>query len=110
LLVLNYANAALALQKALRESPFSVLATTAVLAAALSVVGLAAGWLVARLLRLDAPTRLALMFGLGMKHTGLALLLAGAVLAQERLAILMIVLATLAQHLVAGLVQWRMRL
>jgi hypothetical protein len=42
-----------------------------------------------------------------MKHTGLALLLAGAVLAEERLAILMIVLATLAQHLLAGLVQLR---
>ena len=56
-------------------------------------------------MRLDAETRLALMFGLGMKHTGLALLLAGAVLAHERLAILMIVLATLAQHLLAGLVQ-----
>ncbi len=50
------------------------------------------------------------MFGLGMKHTGLALLLAGAVLAEQRLAILMIVLATLAQHLLAGVVQWRFRL
>ncbi|MEX2092990.1 MAG: bile acid:sodium symporter [Pirellulales bacterium] len=109
LLLLNYVNAALALQKALRESPFSVLATTAVLAAALSVVGLAAGWLVARMMRLDAESRLALVFGLSMKHTGLALLLAGAVLAHERLAILMIVLATLAQHLLAGLVQWQMR-
>ena len=60
-------------------------------------------------LRQDADTRLALMFGLGMKHTGLALLLAGAVLAQQRLAILMIVLATLAQHLLAGVVQWCFR-
>jgi bile acid:Na+ symporter, BASS family len=109
LLLLNYANAAMALPEVFAQSQFSVLATTAILAAALSAVGLAAGWLLARLLRQDAETRLALMFGLGMKHTGLALLLAGAVLAQQRLAILMIVLATLAQHLLAGLVQWRSR-
>ena len=104
---MNYVNAALALQKCSQQSPLFVLVTTAILAVALSAVGLAAGWLVARVMRLDAETRLALMFGLGMKHTGLALLLAGAVLAHERLAILMIVLATLAQHLLAGLVQWR---
>lgn len=109
LLALNYTNAALALPEVFAQSQFSVLVTTATLAAALSAIGLAAGWLLARLLRQDAETRLALMFGLGMKHTGLALLLAGAVLAQQRLAILMIVLATLAQHLLAGVVQWRFR-
>ena len=110
LLLLNYANAAIALPEVLQQSRATVLATTALLATAISAVGLAAGWLVARWLRLDGPTQLALMFGLGMKHTGLALLLAGAVLANERLAILVIVLATLAQHLLAGLVQWRSRL
>jgi hypothetical protein len=41
-----------------------------------------------------------------MKHTGLALILADAVLADKPLAILLIVTATLAQHLLAGLVQW----
>ena len=49
------------------------------------------------------------MFGLSMKHTGLALILAGAVLADQPLAILMIVLATLVQHLLAGVVQWWMQ-
>jgi predicted Na+-dependent transporter len=60
-------------------------------------------------MRLEPHTRSALMFGLSMKHTGLALLLAGTVLVHERLAILMIVLATLAQHVTAGLVQWRLQ-
>jgi bile acid:Na+ symporter, BASS family len=109
LLMLNYVNAALALPEVVQQSQLSVLVVTVSLAAALSVVGLAAGWLAARLLRLDEETRLALMFGLSMKHTGLALLLAGAVLAHERLAILMIVLATLAQHLLAGVVQFWQR-
>jgi hypothetical protein len=42
-----------------------------------------------------------------MKHTGLALVLAGAVLENQPLAIFIIVLATLVQHLLAGVVQWR---
>jgi hypothetical protein len=46
------------------------------------------------------------MFGLSMKHTGLALILAGAVLADQPVAIFIIVLATIVQHLMAGLVQW----
>jgi hypothetical protein len=41
-----------------------------------------------------------------MKHTGLALILAGSVLADQPLAILVIVLATITQHLLAGVVQW----
>lgn len=107
LLVLNYVNAALAFPEVLEQSQLSTLVATIVLALAVSAVGLAAGWFLARMLREDAATRAALMFGLGMKHTGLALILAGAVLSEQRLAILMVVLATLAQHLLAGLVEWR---
>lgn len=105
LLVLNYINSALALPK-VYDSPTSLLLATAALATALSVVGLVVGWAMAWLMRLSAETRSALLFGLSMKHTGLALILAGAVLAQQPLAILMIVLATLIQHLLAGLLQW----
>jgi predicted Na+-dependent transporter len=83
--------------------------STVLLAVALSGSGLAAGWGIARLLRLPPDERAALLFGISMKHTGLALLLAGVVLANQQLAILMIVLATLVQHLMAGIVQWRLR-
>jgi BASS family bile acid:Na+ symporter len=106
LLVLNYVNAALALPKVFHEAPISLMATTALLAAALSVVGIGMAWGIAWMLRLSADMRSALLFGLSMKHTGLALILAGAVLADQPLAILMIVLATLLQHLLAGIVQW----
>ena len=41
-----------------------------------------------------------------MKHTGLALILADAVLHDQPLAILLIVLATLAQHILAAAVHW----
>lgn len=106
LLLLNYVNAALALPKIWEQSNFVVLLTTCLLAIAMSAVGLAAGWGLARLMGLPAEARSALLFGLSMKHTGLALLLAGAVLAEQPLAILIIVLATLAQHMSAGIVQW----
>ena len=46
------------------------------------------------------------MFGLSMKHTGLALILGNMVLSNQPLAILLIVLATLMQHIIAGVVQW----
>jgi bile acid:Na+ symporter, BASS family len=108
LLILNYTNSALALPKVL-ESSTSLLVATGLLAAALSVVGLACGWTLARLLGMPAETQTALMFGLSMKHTGLALILAGAVLNDQPLATLMIVLATLMQHLLAGVAQWRMQ-
>ncbi len=105
LLLLNYLNSALALPKIHHIAP-RLLVTTVVLAIALSVVGLVIGWTLARVLRLTDETRSALLFGLSMKHTGLALILAGAVLADQPLAILIIVLATLMQHFLAGLVGW----
>jgi BASS family bile acid:Na+ symporter len=105
LLLLNYVNAALALPQ-IREAPFHLLLATAALAAALSLVGHGLGWALAALIRVQPPTRAALMFALSMKHTGLALVLAGAVMPDQRLAILIIVLATFAQHLLAGIVQW----
>jgi predicted Na+-dependent transporter len=107
-LLLNYINSAVALPHVL-ESPTSLLVATAILATALSAVGLVCGWAIARLLRLTDESRAALMFGLSMKHTGLALILAGVVLREQPLAILIIVLATLMQHLLAGLAQLWLR-
>jgi len=108
LLLLNYINSALAFPE-IRQSTTVLLLATAILAILLSVVGLCFGWLIAWLVRLKPETRTALVFGLSMKHTGLALILAGAVLSREPLAILMIVLATLVQHLMAALVHWFMQ-
>ncbi len=71
LLLLNYINSALALPR-IHEAPKSLLVATVVLATALSLVGLAFGWILAGLLRLQSGTGSALMFGLSMKHTGLA--------------------------------------
>jgi predicted Na+-dependent transporter len=63
-----------------------------------------------RILSLDEDSWISLTFGFSMKHTGLALVLAGEVLQDEPRAILMIVLATLLQHIVAGIVdKWLAR-
>jgi BASS family bile acid:Na+ symporter len=105
LLALNYLNSVLALPKAY-GSPASLLAATAILATSLAAIGILLGWGIAALFRLRPETRTALLFGLSMKHTGLALILAGAVLNDQPLAILLIVLATLMQHLLAGVVEW----
>lgn len=105
LLLLNYINSSLALPR-IREASLSMLAATAALAGALSLVGMLLGGALAWIIYVRPATRTALMFALSMKHTGLALILAGAVLADQPLAILVIVLATLMQHLLAGVVQW----
>jgi predicted Na+-dependent transporter len=105
LLLLNYINSALAMPQLGNFQP-AHLAMTAVLAIAASAVGLAIASLVTMGLKLSAADSSALHFALSMKHTGLALILAGAVLGDQPIAILLIALATLAQHVLAAVVQW----
>lgn len=107
LLLLNYANASLALQETLHDESWTSGAIAGCLALALSLVGAAAGAFTGRLLRLDAESRTSLLYGLSMKHTGLALVVAGEALPDQPRVILLIVLATLAQHLVAATIDWR---
>ncbi len=106
LLLLNYVNSAPALPSVFQKTPAPILITTLLLAIALCSIGLAMGWAIARALQSPPDTQSALLFGLSMKHTGLALILAGSVLVEQPLAILLIALATLVQHLLAGILQW----
>ncbi len=106
LLTLNYANASLAMPDAFDEEAPKTILVSSILAVMLSALGIASGWLLSRLLSVDKATATALMFGFSMKHTGLALVLAGQVLQTEPRVILMIVLATLLQHVVAGMADW----
>ena len=106
LLTLNYANASLAMPDAFDEEAPKTILVSSILAVMLSALGIASGWLLSRLLAVDKATATALMFGFSMKHTGLALVLAGDVLHTEPRVILMIVLATLLQHVVAGMADW----
>lgn len=105
LLALNFVNAS---QARLPELP--ILAVMLCLALLLSSVGLGSAWLVAKFARLDSPTRLALLFALSMKHNGLALALAGAMIHDLSPAIPFIIVAILVQHAVAAFVDaWAVR-
>jgi BASS family bile acid:Na+ symporter len=98
LLLLNYANACLALP----NEPPGALGSAAVAGGLVSLMGLGLALLAGRLRRVDRASQSALLFGLSMKHTGLALVVAGEVLADQPRVILVILLATLIQHLVAA--------
>lgn len=106
LLTLNYSNAALAMPQAFGEEATQTLLVSALLAVSISALGVISGWVLSKILATDLPTKTALMFGLSMKHTGLALVLAGQVLHTEPRVILIIVFATLLQHVVAGIADW----
>jgi predicted Na+-dependent transporter len=105
LLVLNYANSALVLPDMFDWSQLPVLSTTVALAVAVCLTGWGMAVLVVSLLRQPKEMQTALVFSLSMKHTGLALVLAGQVLGDKPHAILMIVVATVVQHIVAGVAQ-----
>jgi BASS family bile acid:Na+ symporter len=105
LLLLNYLSSVLALPEAHKATAGQLLVTL-LMATSLAIVGILLAWLIAHLFRMRPETRTALTFGLSMKHTGLALIVASTVLDNQPLAILLIVLATLLQHIVAGIVQW----
>ncbi len=106
ILVLNYANASLAMRSIWSER-IAVAAIAAGLAVSVCVLGVLLAVAQARLGRLSRSTQIALVFGLSMKHTGLALVLAGEVLHDQPRVILVILLSTIAQHLAAAAVDWR---
>jgi BASS family bile acid:Na+ symporter len=102
ILVLNYANASLAIAQIWTGERPVVIVIAAVMAAAVSLVGIFLATVQARLCSLARPTWVALAFGLSMKHTGLALVLAGSFLQDQPRVILVVLLTTLAQHIAAG--------
>ena len=116
LLMLNYVSASLAFSGALDDrgtqslligdEATRTIVVSSLLAVALSALGVASAWVLSRGLKLGRASSTSLMFGFSMKHTGLALVLAGKVLHEEPRVMLMILLATLLQHVVAGVVDW----
>jgi bile acid:Na+ symporter, BASS family len=106
ILVLNYANASLAVQNIWESGEIGVTAIAMLLACAVSLVGIVLAAIQTRATHLPWGTGLALMFSLSMKHTGLALVLAGEILKDEPRVILVILLTTLAQHVAAAAIDW----
>jgi predicted Na+-dependent transporter len=79
------------------------------MAVAVSVVGVALAGVQARAFGLSRRSWLALAFGLSMKHTGLALVLAGEFLHDQPRVILVVLLTTLAQHVAAAAIDRRVQ-
>ncbi|RIK74508.1 MAG: hypothetical protein DCC67_16500 [Planctomycetota bacterium] len=109
ILVLNYANASLAIDKVWAHEPASAISMAAALAAAVSIVGIVLAAVQTHVFRLHRPAWIALTFGLSMKHTGLALVLAGEFLKDQPRVILVVLLTTLAQHIAAAAMDMHMQ-
>jgi BASS family bile acid:Na+ symporter len=108
LLALNYTNASLAMPQVFERAAPQVILVTSLLAVTLQLLGVFTAWIMTRAMSLDMESGIALAYGFSMKHTGLALVLAGEVLESEPRVILLIVLATLLQHILAAMVDWCM--
>lgn len=106
LLVLNYSNASVSLPESIHNPDPDFLMVTLAVVCGLCVLAFAAGWVLARLFRVDFAQRTSLMFGLGMNNNGTGLVLATMALADHPRVMLPIIFYNLVQHLVAGSVDF----
>ena len=105
LLVLCYANAAVALPQTIANPDWDFLGILLLIVVGLCVAGFVAGWWIAHRCRSDAGQRVALMFGLGMNNNGTGLVLATTALAHLPQVMLPVIGYNLVQHLIAGLAE-----
>jgi BASS family bile acid:Na+ symporter len=106
LLVLNYANASLALPLVLRRPEPLTLTIVAVLALGLAIASLGAAQLVARIYHLDAPQRASLLFAMVMKNNGAGLVLVATAISRPGPLLLPIIVYNLIQHLTAAVLDY----
>ncbi len=106
LLALNYTNASLAMPQVFERAALQMIALASLLAISLQLLGVLTAWVMSRVIALDKESTIALVFAFSMKHTGVALVLAGVVLESKPRVVLLIVMATLLQHILAAIVDW----
>jgi BASS family bile acid:Na+ symporter len=106
LLFLCYANASASLPQVVSQPDWDFLAVILGAVVGLCMSAFAAGWWLARVLKVEEPQRWSLLFGLGMNNNGTGLVLASASLASLPWAVLPVLTYNLVQHLVAGAVSW----
>jgi BASS family bile acid:Na+ symporter len=102
LLVLCYANAALALPQTVRTPDWDYLCLMLVIVTLMCLAGFAVGAAVSRLWQADRARRASLMFGLGMNNNGTGLVVAAGALAHMPAVMVPIIFYNLVQHVVAG--------
>ncbi len=104
ILALNYLNASRGLPQLLGAGQLLPLVASAATGAALVAMTFATGWLVARTAGLAPEPGLAVAYAVGMSNTGLAGTLANAAFPDRAVILYPIVLCTLAQHVMAALI------
>ena len=109
LLFLNYSNASVSLPQVFRHPDYDFLAVTLTISAALCVSAFVAGWGISKVTRSDRSDKIAIMFGLGMNNNGSGLVLASMALADHPRVLLPIIFYNLVQHLIAGTVDYILR-
>ncbi len=110
LLVLCYSNASAALPAALSQPDWDFLIAIVSVTGSLCVVAFASGWILGRLLGIEAAARTSLMFGLGMNNNGTGLVLASIALSSHPDVMLPVIAYNLIQQVVAASVGvWRGR-
>lgn len=102
LLLLNYANAAVALPRIVKYPEWGFLALVVVIMASRCLLSFTSGWWVGRVAGGGPSERVSLMFSLGMNNNGSGLVLASAQLAHYPNVLFAIVAYNLVQQLVAG--------
>ncbi len=102
LLVLCYSNASAALPRALAQPDWDFLFAIFGVTGSLCVVAFASGWVLGRLLGIEAPARTSLMFGLGMNNNGTGLVLASIALSGHPDVMLPVIAYNLIQQIVAA--------
>ncbi len=104
LLLLNYANGAVSLPEVLNSSAGEIVGVAAICAALLCCLLFVAAWGVSRLCKLSRRDQLAVMYSTAMSNTGVALVLVTTVLPHHTTTHLTVILYTLLQHIIAGVV------
>ncbi|MDY3558164.1 bile acid:sodium symporter [Gemmata sp. JC673] len=102
LLVLCYANAAVALPKTFADPDWDFLTVMLMIVFGMCALGFVAGAGLSRVFGADPGRRASLMFGLGMTNNGTGLVLATTALAHVPEVMLPVIFYNLVQHVVAG--------
>jgi BASS family bile acid:Na+ symporter len=105
LLILNYANAAVALPRLTEDPDSHFLSAAFALAIGLCLTLFSAGRLLALVFHFGRAQGVSLMFGLGMTNNGTGLVLASTALPEYPRIVLPILIYNLIQHLIAGAAQ-----
>lgn len=105
LILLNYANASVALPQVFTHPDWDFLLIIGLITGSLCAFAFLSGKLLSRFFKASEPEKISLMFGLAMNNNGTGLVLASLSLAGHPSVMLPIIFYNLIQHMIAGFVE-----